>query len=60
MKNQREIYEALLAGETLVDVTGVQIKLNEDGMLENLFTGKVWCYFGRPIMWKIFMDNAPE
>ena len=33
MKNQREIYEALLAGETLISSNGVKAKFNKEGEL---------------------------
>ena len=32
MKNQREIYEALLAGETLISVNFIKVKLKDDNL----------------------------
>ena len=59
MKNQREIYEALLAGETLIqDFHGIHIKL-KDGYLYNVRqeVRDDWS-FNSPIDWEIYKEPA--
>jgi len=66
MENQREIYEALLAGETLIDDDGVRLRLNDAGILINAKTGIVYSWVsGHPSIWKIYKepcwyDNIPD
>lgn len=47
MKNQREIYEALLAGETVVNSNGTLVSLTDDGFLTDNWA------FGLPENWSI-------
>ena len=56
MENQRECYEALLAGKTIKDVGTCFIKLNDDGDLI-LASGKPACIsFGYPENWQIYKE----
>lgn len=69
MKNQREIYEALLAGETLINDAHFTIKLKEDGNLdyaEDRVYGSVFnAVFKYVEDWQIYKEpkwyeNIPE
>ena len=67
MNNQKEIYEALLAGETLVmSQTKKLFKLNELGEIDCI-NNATWSVpqFGRPMDWQIYTkpewyENIPE
>ena len=64
MKNQREIYEALLAGETLIDTDGRIVSFNPNGMLMNIGE-KAGYSFNEPHKWQIYKEpkwyeNIPD
>jgi len=56
MKNQREIYEALLAGETLISVDFATAKL-VDGKLFNDVGEQSVVAFIQPEIWQIFKES---
>lgn len=62
MNNQREIYEALLAGETLVNNDGHEVKFSDDnnlttmGSLTSFFVPKNWQIYKEPKWY----DNIPK
>ena len=67
MKNQREIYEALLAGETLdaKDFINEKVKLNERGRLVNQNGDLSEQLFAVPANWSIYKEpkwyeNIPD
>ena len=66
MKNQREIYEALLAGETLISDNDGKLRLNDAGSLINAKTGESYSWIsGHPDIWQIhkepkWYENIPE
>lgn len=66
MNNQREIYEALLAGETLVDSTDIRLRINDAGVLINAKTGMPYSWLsGNPDNWQIhkeekWYENIPD
>lgn len=61
MKNQREIYEVLLAGETLTSKLGVCVKMDKEGVILTKFTRddryaetrNAW-QFSEPEGWSIY------
>jgi len=62
MKNQREIYEALLAGETLVSNDGHEVNITDNG---NLTTRGSITSFVYPSDWQIhkepkWYENIPD
>lgn len=65
MKNQREIYEALLAGETLYDEHSNRVKLDDEGRLiaiKGFVESEIFTY---PQQWKIYTkpkwyENIPD
>ena len=64
MKNQREIYEALLAGETL-DNGGFTVQLGFNGTLLDDEDDKINLTFSDPSRWKIYKkpkwyENIPD
>jgi len=71
MKDQREIYEALLAGETLIKKHLFTVKMKEEGMLESSQDESKGCralfntIFADPEKWKVFKvdkwyENIPD
>lgn len=68
MKNQREIYKALLAGETLASNRGLKVKLDVDDMLISVERPKLFeaaPNFGDPDEWKTYQEpkwheNIPD
>ena len=71
MKNQREIYQALLAGETLINKTLFTVKMNKEGMLESSkdeskgYTALFNTLFDNPSKWQIYKEpkwhkNIPD
>lgn len=47
MKNQKEIYAALASGKTIVNLSGDEVFLKEDGNMNGLW------HFGNPEIWSI-------
>ena len=66
MSNQREIYEALLAGETLISDTQIKVKLGIAGNLINANHNSLFAtMFARPYEWQIYKEpkwceNIPD
>ena len=57
MKNQREIYEALLAGETLIDESNNSARLNGLGELINRINRNAPDNFLFPNQWQIYKEK---
>ncbi len=60
MKNQREIYEALLAGETLTHAEGIKAKLDNNGYVTQIPQSFLF-----PEQWQIYKEpkwyeNIPD
>jgi len=65
MNNQKEIYEALLDGETLINVTFNKVHLNEEDFLVSERGEILDIKFINPNLWQIYKEpkwyeNIPE
>lgn len=66
MKNQREIYEVLLAGETLINTgNGKKIHFNVNSLITDMRGVSVFETFSSPQYWEIhtpakWYENIPE